>query len=133
VEKKLCNLFEPCESPEAPICPLLQDSVAHGIWYGNEPVCRSKKFQALPWIKKQRKIASLKLAEDDGYFTVRMLNALHQAAITRKLVGANPGVTDPETEWLSKFGRKQTTTTTKRCAPRTARPAATPSLFDLTS
>lgn len=115
----------------------MQDSVAHGIWYGNEPICRSKKFQDLPWVKKQRKIASLKLAEDDGYFTVRMLNSLHQAAITRKLEGANPSATDPEAEWQSKFSQKRTMATTKRHPSRAAKPAVaiatTPSLFDLTS
>ncbi|MBM3148444.1 MAG: hypothetical protein FJ008_01585 [Chloroflexi bacterium] len=128
---KLCNLFEPCESPEAPICPLLQESVAHGIWYGNEPICRSKKFQNLSWVKKQRKIASLKLAEDDGYFTVRMLNSLHQAAITKRLVGANPNITDPEAEWLSKFGQKQAMTTSERVALRAARPTPTPTTLPL--
>lgn len=104
---KLCNLFEPCESPEAPLCPLQQDSVAHGIWYGNEPICRSKKFQEIPWIKKQKKIASLKLAEDAGYFTTRMLNHIHMNAITRKLKGADPNSPNPEDDWLGNQSKKQ--------------------------
>ncbi len=104
---KLCNLFEPCESPEAPLCPLQQESVADGIWYGNEPICRSKKFQEFPWIKKQRKIASLKLAEDAGYFTTRMLNCLHMSAITSKLRGADPNSPEPEKEWLNILNLRQ--------------------------
>jgi hypothetical protein len=104
---KLCNLFEPCESPEAPLCPLQQESVAHGIWYGNETICRSKKFHELPWIRKQKKIAGLKLAEDAGYFTTRMLNCLHVSAITSKLRGADSNSPDPEQEWLSSRNQRQ--------------------------
>lgn len=104
---KLCNLFEPCESPEAPLCPLQHESIAHGIWYGNEPICRSKKFDEIPWIKKQKKIASFKLAEDSGYFTTRMLNHIHVNAITRKLKGADPNSSNPEDDWLRSQSQKQ--------------------------
>jgi len=114
VTAKLCNLFEPCESPEAPICPLQQESVAHGIWYANEPICRCKKFQDLSWIKKQKKIASLKLAEDDGYFTVSMLNSLQATAITREIKGADPSYLNAESKWLNQGVRKQAPAPQKR-------------------
>ena len=118
MEKKLCNLFEPCESPEAPICPLLHESLAHGIWYAREPVCRSIKFQDLSWIKKQKKIARLRLTEDDGYFTVKMLNSLHVAAITRNLKGADPNNLDPEAEWLNQRAKRLAPTPQKPRRPK---------------
>jgi hypothetical protein len=104
---KLCNLFEPCESPEAPLCPLQIESIAHGIWYGNEPICHSKKFQEIPWLKKQKKIAKLRLTEDAGYFTIRMLDNLHTKAITSKLKGADSNSLEPEEEWLRNQKRSQ--------------------------
>lgn len=129
---KLCNLFEPCESPEAPLCPLQHESVAYGIWYGNEPICRSKKFQELPWIKKQRKIASLKLAEDAGYFTTRMLNCLHISAITGKLTGADPNSSEPEEKWLSSRNQRQAKLRqNKKAAKQTRQEIMTIPLFNL--
>lgn len=129
---KLCNLFEPCESPEAPLCPLQQESVANGIWYGNEPICRSKKFQELAWIKKQKKIASLKLTEDDGYFTTRMLNCLHTNSITSKLKGADPNSPEPEDEWISARNRRQCSFCQNKKAPKkTTQEIMTIPLFNL--
>ena len=104
---KLCNLFEPCESPEAPLCPLQIESVVHGIWYGNEPICRSKKFQKISWIKKQKKIANLRLTEEAGYFTIRMLDNLHTNAITSKLKGADSNSLEPEEDWLRNQKKNQ--------------------------
>ena len=129
---KLCNLFEPCESPEAPLCPLQHESVAHGIWYGNEPVCRSKKFQELAWIKKQKKIARLKLTEDDGYFTTRMLNCLHTNSITSKLKGAVPNNPESEDQWISTRNQRQSRfCQNKKALKKTSREIMTIPLFNL--
>ena len=65
---RLCNLFELCETPEAPLCPIQQDTMEHGRWYADEQICKAKKFQNVPWIDKQRRIAKLGLAVDAGLF-----------------------------------------------------------------
>ena len=111
---KLCNLIEKCETPEAPLCPMLAESLSHGIWYPNEAVCRAQKFQNLPWIKNQGRIASLKLTMDDGYFSVSMLNSLPSTAITNKLKGADPCYHDAESMWFQQPSKKQTSAPQKK-------------------
>jgi hypothetical protein len=121
MDNKLCNLIEKCETPEAPLCPMLAESLTHGIWYPNEAVCRAQKFQNLPWLKNQRRIASLKLNMDDGYFTIRMLSSLPPAAITIKLKGADPCYPDAEFMWFQQRSRKQTSTPQKKHRAKAAR------------
>ena len=77
-----CPHFDDCS---APLCPL--QPVDGGIWYPNEEICRSRKFQSLPWIKKQKAVVKIK-APDDKYFTVKMLQALKQ--VRRGIEGINP-------------------------------------------
>ena len=95
---RYCSLFEPCKSPEAPLCPLDQETVKNGIWYPDEPVCKGERFQQLSWIKKQKQIAALKLKADDGFFTVSMLNAIH--VVTPSVRGADPDEPGPEEAWF---------------------------------
>ncbi len=97
-DDKLCTLIDACGTPEAPLCPLQQISLKNGIWYPDEPVCSSQMFQNLSWLKKQKSIAEKKLKADDGFFTVRMLNALR--TIPPNIKGADPDSDDPEEEWL---------------------------------
>ena len=97
-DDKLCTLLDACGTPEAPLCPMQEITLKSGIWYGDEPVCSSEMFQELGWIKKQRCIAALKLKADDGFFTVKMLNALR--VISPGIKGADPDSDDPENEWL---------------------------------
>ena len=100
LDDKLCNLLQKCETPEAPLCPLREDSVSYGVWYPNEAVCQAERFQHLPWIKNQMRIANLGLTIDDGYFTVRMLNSLQATALTKRLKGADPNCPDAEPTWF---------------------------------
>jgi len=96
---RFCNLFEPCETPEAPLCPLQEKAQRGAIWYGDEPVCQSELFQNLPWVKKQKSISGLGLKADDGFFTVRMLESL--GAISKDTKGADPDDPGSEKIWLN--------------------------------
>jgi len=104
MDDRMCNLFDVCETPEAPLCPLQTSTIKHGIWYGDEGICRAKQFQNISWIKKQYIIASLRLKTDDGFFTVRMLNTLK--VINKGLKGASPDDINPESKWLKLRERK---------------------------
>jgi hypothetical protein len=102
MNERLCNLFEACQSPEAPLCPIQESTVKRGIWYPDEPICQAEQFQELSWIKKQNQIAALRLKIDVGYFTVRMLAVIH--IITRNIKGADPDYPDGEAEWFEQRG-----------------------------
>ena len=106
MKERMCNLFEKCETPEAPLCPIELGTINNGIWYPGEQICRSKKFKDLPWIKKQKQIAGLKFTADKGFFTVRMLNAIH--VVTPSLQGANPDDLDAELKWFQLRSEKKT-------------------------
>jgi hypothetical protein len=105
MKERMCNLLEPCETPEAPLCPIQVNTIKHGIWYPGEPVCRSKRFSYLLWLQKQRKIARLKLNEEAGFFTVRILEEIH--TINRNIRGANPDEPDAEQKWLAQKEEKR--------------------------
>jgi hypothetical protein len=94
-----CTLFEICQVLEAPLCPLQEHTIRYGIWYPDEAICRAKRFQEVPWIKKQKQIAKRKLSADDGFFTVRMLNALR--VLPKEIKGANPDDPNPEETWFN--------------------------------
>ena len=112
MNERLCNLFEKCQTPEAPLCPIQENTVKHGIWFADEPICRAKQFQTLPWIKKQRLIAKLRLTREDGFFTVRMLDSLRM--IPRNLKGANPDDWNAESLWLKQLAERRTLASQKR-------------------
>ncbi len=105
MSERLCNLFEECQTPDAPLCPIQENTVRHGIWYADEPICRAKKFQNLSWIKKQKLISKQKLKLDDGFFTVRMLNELQ--VIPQSLRGADPSDCDAEAKWLNERAERR--------------------------
>ncbi|HJX03050.1 MAG TPA: hypothetical protein VJ488_00680 [Dehalococcoidia bacterium] len=98
MNERLCNLMEPCKTPEAPLCPLQMTATKNGIWYGDEPVCQCELYSNLPWIRKQKIIAALGLKADAGFFTVSMLNSLR--AIAKNLTGADPDDANAESKWL---------------------------------
>ena len=77
-----CPHFNDCS---APLCPL--QNIDAYIWYPDEEICHSKKFQNLPWLKRQRGVVRIK-ADKDKYFSVRMLQALKQ--VRRGIEGINP-------------------------------------------
>jgi hypothetical protein len=113
MNERLCNLFEACESPEAPLCPIQERTVKRGIWYPDEPICQAEQFQGLSWIKKQNQIAAFRLKIDVGYFTVRMLDVIH--VITKNIMGADPDYLDGEAKWFEqRDGRKPKVSIEKR-------------------
>jgi len=105
MNENLCNLFDTCNTPEAPLCPLQLSSVKHGMWYPDESICRAKQFQNCPWIKKQREIAKLGLTADDGFFTVKMLMDIH--IVTSNIRGASPDDPNSESNWLNDRSHKR--------------------------
>jgi hypothetical protein len=116
MSERLCNLFEECQTPDAPLCPIQESTVRYGIWYPDEPICRAKKFQDLSWIKKQKKIAKLKLNMDDGFFTIRMLNQIQ--VVPRSLKGADPADSNAEMKWLQNRTEKQVKSTYRKLHKR---------------
>lgn len=112
MKERLCNLFDECGSPEAPLCPLQPNTVKNGIWYPDEPICQAEIFQDLPWIKKQRQIAELRLTQKDGFFTARMLKEIHM--VTRNLKGADPDDIKAEVKWLKELYEKRASASEKR-------------------
>jgi hypothetical protein len=115
MKERMCNLFEPCDTPEAPLCPIQVNTIKHGVWYPGEPVCKSKRFLHLSWIQKQLKIAHLKLTADDGFFTVRMLEEIH--TITKSTRGADPDEPDAELKWFAMRAEKRMVQRKKRKIP----------------
>ena len=63
-------------------------------------------------MKKQKRIAKNGLTVDDGFFTVRMLDAIH--AITRNIKGANPNNPNSEKQWLIERTEKSSKPSKKR-------------------
>jgi len=90
-----CTLFDTCE---APLCPLDDESLGGGVWYCDEEVCRARKFQRLPWVRRQKRIVKLGLGYDAGFFSVKMLEAIR--AVGKGLKGANPDSPGAEERWL---------------------------------
>ena len=90
-----CRLFEGCESP---LCPLQENTVQYGIWYADEGICKARKFQKLPWVIRQKRIVKQGLTYEDGYFNVRMLEAIQ--AVTKGLKGADPDDVKSENRWF---------------------------------
>lgn len=68
-----CPQWDSCS---APLCPLDEESLKHGVFYPDEPICTSKKFgRGKLFIKNQRKIAQkIKQENMDTSFTYQMLN-----------------------------------------------------------
>lgn len=95
-----CPRFEDCS---APICPLQQNTIDDGIWYPDEDICTAKRFQTLPWVKKQKAITKAKDPED-RYFTVEMLGVIKQ--VRKGIEGISPGqpieeATRAEKRWIA--------------------------------
>ena len=121
MKERLCNLFEACQSPEAPLCPVQENTVKRGIWYPDEPICQAEQFQEVSWIKKQQQIAALKLTTEDGFFTVRMLEAIR--VVSSNLRGADPDDPRAESKWLKQRSEKRAAASEKRRLKRQKVPA----------
>lgn len=106
--EKRCTIYEGCG---APLCPMQENTLKHGLWYPDEEICRARRFQSLPWVKKQKRIAKLGLTVDDGFFTVRMFDSIK--AITENVKGANPDDFGSEQKWLKQRAEKRATASQK--------------------
>ncbi len=83
-EKVDCPKYEDCS---APLCPLQRYTIDRGIWYTDEDICIAKRFQTLPWVRKQKAIVKAHAASD-RYYTVEMLNAVRQ--VRKGIQGIDP-------------------------------------------
>lgn len=106
MNEQLCNLFEECKTLNAPLCPIQENTLKNGVWYADEPICKAKRYQDIPWIKKQKQIAALGLSAEDGFFTVRMLNFLR--VLPKNIKGADPDDPDSELKWIQERSHKRT-------------------------
>ncbi len=79
-----CSRYEGCD---APLCPLADD-LRRITWFPSEPVCPLRKHARLPWLRKQRRIQALRRVNDEGFFTVAMLEAVSK--VRNGLAGADP-------------------------------------------
>ena len=82
--KEDCKNFYKCN---APLCPLDETSIKHGVWYPNEEICKLSEYKELEWIKNQKKIQK-KARDRDTYYTVDMLDK--HIRITSAMKGLNP-------------------------------------------
>ena len=103
MKEKECKRFDSCS---APICPLFGYS---GLWYPDEEICQSRKFNHEPWIRNQKKI-DRKVLNKDFYFTKEMLE--RNCVITVATEGLDPDKSDLDDEralkdWLSKHPEKR--------------------------
>jgi len=65
----VCKKYDTCN---APLCPLDEQSLKHGIWYPDEEVCPVRAYTNLPWIQSQKKLVK-KTGRAGRYFTPQML------------------------------------------------------------
>lgn len=93
------------------LCPeeLALDKHSHPIWYPDEPICNRRKYQRLPWIRNQKRIARVG-APSDRYFTVDMLDAVVQ--VRKGIVGVSPDQTyshpcEAEAIWIAERNRNK--------------------------
>ena len=94
---KACKNFETCS---APLCPM-DTNPAH-IWFPDEEICILKGFASLGWVRKQKLVAK-KHGTADGFFTIKMLQALRR--VVKGVVGANSDTgMGAEEQWLKDRG-----------------------------
>ena len=79
-----CKKYNDCS---APLCPLQEHSIKHGIWYPEEDVCAARDQQSLEWIRKQKLVVKACTCMDK-YFTVEMLKEAKQ--IRKGIEGIDP-------------------------------------------
>jgi hypothetical protein len=79
-----CKKYDTCN---APLCPLDEQSLKHGIWYPDEEICGMRTYAALSWIQNQKKLVK-KAGRADRYFTLQMLE--RNCIIRRGIEGLDP-------------------------------------------
>jgi len=95
---------------------LQQNTLERGVWYADEGICRARRLQTLPWLKKQKRIAKLGLTVDDGFFTVMMLDSIR--VVTKHLKGADPDDFASEQKWLKHRAEKREMASQKERNPK---------------
>ncbi len=112
-----CTRFDGCDCP---LCPLDVQSLGYGVWFADESVCPRKDFAALPWVRRQRKLARvLGPLSSAGSFTVRMLE--RDFIVRRGLTGLDPNKGPPdrtEADWLGVHPERLASTEAGRAAMR---------------
>jgi len=79
-----CRFYESCS---APLCPLEPASLERGIWYPDEAICQSRRFNSLVWVRQQGKIAKC-ASRMDRYFHPLMLQK--RCTVKPGIVGLDP-------------------------------------------
>jgi hypothetical protein len=99
----VCKRYDTCN---APLCPLDERSLSHGMWYPDDEICPMRAYAALPWIRKQRKLVN-QAASPDRYFTLRML--ARNCIIRKGIEGLDPNQSEEEqlTRWLKAHPEKR--------------------------
>ena len=101
-----CPRYEWCT---VQLCPVAEpEELDKQNWFPDEPICPLRRFSALPWIKKQRKIRRL-LDEDAGCFYKPMLDAITR--VTKGLRGIDPDSDESVERWLKKHAPGATANT----------------------
>ena len=96
MDETYCARYEGCD---APLCPLVEDSkLNRRPWFPDEPVCRVRKHSGVKWLRKQKRIAALRLNVDAGYFTKPMLQEIGR--VTSRVQGADPDVQRADSRWI---------------------------------
>lgn len=111
-----CDRYEDCD---APLCPRDEQSVRHGAWFPDEPIC-SLLRNTPDWVRIQRKLR--RLSAEVGYFTVRMLEAAQYPSRIKE--GADPerDVAGAARAWLR--AHKRAVRKGVWCGPKTGKEGA---------
>ena len=114
-----CPHWEP--GCDAPLCPLQENTMRLGVWFGTDEICRARRYQSLFWVKKQKRIQKAGLDYDDGCFTVEMLE--HVDRVTPSLKGADPDDPPSIQRWLKERAAQRERSLQKRVDKKASRPS----------
>jgi len=114
ITRPKCKNYDACS---APLCPLDEQSLRHGLWYPDEEVCTLRDHSGLLWIRNQKRLIK-KAGRADRHFTLEMLN--RNCIIRRGIEGLDPDAPEgmqlrrwlkahPERRDLSKEDREKMT------------------------
>ena len=110
-----CKHFDECS---APLCPLDQESLNHGIWFPDESICINRQFSNRHFIQKQKR-AKARAKDNDHYFTVAMLD--RDIIISTGIKGIDPDLSTSESktkevQWINDHPAKKPLSDKRRAA-----------------
>jgi hypothetical protein len=82
-----CSAWDRCK---APLCPLDESTVKHGVWYPDEEVCSRRGARSVKWVRTQYRVAK-RAKRPDFYFQVSDLSAMKAV---RSPTGHDPDLPD---------------------------------------